>query len=65
MNKTKEQRLEEYKKRNATRYHKWWTEGKKDGMCSVYRDLSAVPKSLREAYTNGHIYGSIVVREVA
>lgn len=41
------------------RYHRWFTEGKKDGMCGIYRDLSAVPKLFREAYQNGWAYGGM------
>lgn len=43
---------------------RWWTEGKKDGMCGLYRDLSQIPKIYREHYNSGHIYGALS-REVA
>lgn len=46
------------------RYYRWFTEGKRDGMCGVYRDLSAVPKLYREGYNNGHTYG-MLSREAA
>ncbi|QDP51640.1 MAG: hypothetical protein Tp1100MES1331091_8 [Prokaryotic dsDNA virus sp.] len=45
--------------RRVKRYYQWFTEGKKDGMCGIYRDLSAVPKLYREAYNAGHAYGAL------
>ena len=45
--------------RKVCRYRKWWSKGKKDGMCGIFDDLSAVPKLYREAYTAGHAYGAI------
>jgi len=45
--------------RRVRRYRQWFTEGKKDGMCGIYRDLTAVPKLFREAYNAGHAYGAL------
>jgi len=45
--------------RSVCRYRRWWSKGKKDGMCGIFEDLSFVPKLYREAYTAGHAYGAI------
>lgn len=59
MKRTAINKLRAMNAQRVKRYHRWFTEGKKDGMCSIYRDLSAVPKLFREAYQNGHIYGAL------
>lgn len=52
-------RVLQQNKRTARRYYMWFAEGKRDGMCGICRELSAIPKLFREAYNNGHTYGMI------
>lgn len=46
------------------RWHMWWSEGKKDGMCGINRETGPIPKAYREAYNFGHTYG-MLSREAA
>lgn len=59
MKRTVINKLKAFNTRQNNRYRRWFAEGKKDGMCGLCRDLSAVPKLFREAYEKGHAYGGL------
>lgn len=57
----KRKNINKFKGMNTKRFRRglrWINEGRKDGACGIFRDLSAVPKVFRECYNSGHTLGA-------
>jgi len=52
------------KKHVDVRAIRWFHTGRKDGLCGVWRNISAIPRRYRTAYRKGHNHG-VMYREVA